>query len=98
MRYILEIVVQRKDATWECVDTIESDAAIPIPAVGDEVLTPHGWLARVDHRQFWYTYLNRIPLAKIEIRCRRVAEPAGRQRKEEATDVDADDRKGNSRG
>jgi hypothetical protein len=76
MRYILEIVVQKKDATWECVDTIESESAIPIPAVGDEVLTPQGWLARVDNRQFWYTYLNRIPLAKIEIRCRRVAEPA----------------------
>jgi hypothetical protein len=74
MQYILEIVVEKKDRTWDCVDTIESESAIPIPAVGDEVMTPNGWIARVINRQFWFTYVNRVPLAKIEIRCRRVVE------------------------
>lgn len=82
VQYILEIVVEKKDGSWDCVDTIESDSAIPIPAIGDEVMTPQGWLARVDHRQFWFTYLNRLPLVKIEIRCRRVVEPAGNAGKE----------------
>jgi hypothetical protein len=71
MRYILEIVVEKKDQSWECVDTIESESAIPIPAVGDQVMTPNGWLARVINRQFWFTYVNRVPLVKIEIQCRR---------------------------
>ena len=82
MQFILEIVVEKKDGSWECVDTIESDAAIPIPAIGDEVMTPHGWLARVDHRQFWFTYLNRVPLVKVEIRCRRLIEAAADAGKE----------------
>jgi hypothetical protein len=80
VQHILEIVVEKKDGSWECVDTIESDGAIPIPAIGDEVMTPNGSLARVDHRQFWFTYLNRLPLVKIEIRCRRVVETGGKER------------------
>lgn len=75
VQHILEIVVERKDGTWECVDTIESETAIPIPAFGDEVLTPQGWIARVENRQFWFTYVNRAPMVKIEIRCRRVVDP-----------------------
>ncbi len=88
MQHILEIVIEKKDATWECIDTIESETAFPVPAVGDEILTPHGWVARVEHRQFWFTYLNRVPLVKIEIRCRRMTEAPGRRRqKTSATGV-----------
>jgi hypothetical protein len=74
MRYILEIVVQKRDETWECVDTIEADTPIPIPSIGDDVLTPNGWLARVINRQFWFTFINRVPLVKVEIQCRRSQE------------------------
>jgi hypothetical protein len=83
MRYILEIVAEKTEKTWESVDTIESDMPIPIPSVGDEIMTPQGWTARVMSRHFWFTYLNRIPLAKVEVRCRRVhaapAEAGGEQ-------------------
>ncbi|HXY33882.1 MAG TPA: hypothetical protein VEI07_06615 [Planctomycetaceae bacterium] len=72
MQYILEIVAEKTEKTWESVDTIESDTPIPIPSVGDEVMTPHGWAAKVISRHFWFTYFNRVPLAKIEVRCRRV--------------------------
>jgi hypothetical protein len=96
MQYILEIVIEKKEATWECIDTIESDTAFPVPAVGDEILTPHGWVARVEHRQFWFTYLNRVPLVKIEIRCRRMTEAPGRSRqKTKAAGVT--DREGDAR-
>jgi hypothetical protein len=85
MQYILEIVIEKKEATWECIDTIESDTAFPVPAVGDEILTPHGWVARVEHRQFWFTYLNRVPLVKIEIRCRRLTEAPARGKQKTST-------------
>jgi len=71
MQYILEIVAQRTETTWEIEDTIESDTPIPIPGVGDEVMTPSGWTARVISRHFWFTYVNRVPLVKVEIRCRK---------------------------
>ncbi len=76
MQYVLEIVAEK---TWESVDTIESETPIPIPAVGDEITTPNGWVAKVVSRHFWFTYLNRVPLAKIEIRCRRVHAAATRE-------------------
>ncbi len=72
MQYVLEIVAEKTEKTWEAVDTIESETPIPIPQVGDEIMTPQGWAARVMSRHFWFTYLNRVPLAKIEVRCRRV--------------------------
>jgi hypothetical protein len=71
MQYILEIVAQRTETTWELEDTIESDTPIPIPGVGDEVMTPGGWAALVISRHYWFTYVNRVPLAKVEIRCRK---------------------------
>src|SRR5579864_4462611 len=77
MQYILEIVADKTETIWEAVDTIESEDPIPIPAVGDEVMTPHGWIATVISRQFWFTYVNRVPLVKIEIRCRRVHGESG---------------------
>jgi hypothetical protein len=77
MQYVLEIVAEKTEKTWESVDTIESETPIPIPSVGDEITTPNGWVAKVVSRHFWFTYLNRVPLAKIEVRCRRVhATPA----------------------
>jgi len=72
MKYILEIVADKTETIWEAVDTIESESPMPIPAVGDEVMTAHGWIAKVISRQFWFTYVNRMPLVKVEIRCRRV--------------------------
>lgn len=93
MQHILEIVIEKKDGTWQCIDTIESETAFPVPAVGDEILTPHGWVARVEHRQFWFTYLNRVPLVKIEIRCRRMTEAPGRRR-QKASAADMPDREG----
>jgi hypothetical protein len=71
MHYILEIVAQRTETTWEVEDTIESDTPIPIPGVGDEVMTPSGWAAWVISRHYWFTYVNRVPLVKAEIRCRK---------------------------
>jgi hypothetical protein len=83
MQYVLEIVAEKTERTWESVDTIESDTPIPIPAVGDEIATPNGWAAKVVSRHYWFTYLNRVPLSKVEVRCRRVhatpAEASGSQ-------------------
>jgi hypothetical protein len=75
MLYVLEIVAEKTEKTWESVDTIESETPIPIPAVGDEITTPNGWAAKVISRHFWFTFLNRVPLAKIEVRCRRAHPP-----------------------
>jgi hypothetical protein len=77
MRYVLEIVAEKGRKPGECVESIESDSPIPIPVVGDEVVTASGWNARVVSRHFWFTYVNRVPLVKTELRCRSLeAEPA----------------------
>jgi hypothetical protein len=71
MQYILEIVTQRTETSWETEDTIESDTPIPIPGIGDELMTPSGLAAQVISRHYWFTYVNRVPLVKVEIRCRK---------------------------
>ncbi len=75
MRYGLEILRGERLGTGRGFeDTIEADAPIPIPHLGDDVPAPGGWTVRVVERQFWYTYVNKTPLVKVQVRCQRDGE------------------------
>jgi hypothetical protein len=94
MQYILEILARSSEKNWEIEDTIESDTPIPIPGIGDEVMTSSGWAACVVSRHYWFTYVNRMPLVKVEIRCRRVTPLPAQVNPQTADDAVADSRSG----